>query len=235
MTKKPGLLSSRFWIFLGLGVLAAVIVLTLYKIRLPFIEGIDEKASDARFKARGQLSPSSEVVIVAIDEKSINKLGRWPWPRTTMAKLINELTHAKVVAFDVVFSEPETKQRDNSLGSAVRKAKNVVLGYFLREEATELPHAASINQLERSKIKFLKTIGEVETIPVPELPGLEANIPVIGAGAKGFGLFNIFPDENDGVVRRAQLLFLYQGELYPSLGLEALRQYYVNPCIIWSR
>ncbi|OGQ72042.1 MAG: hypothetical protein A2235_12110 [Deltaproteobacteria bacterium RIFOXYA2_FULL_42_10] len=91
MTKKPGLLSSRFWIFLGLGVLAAVIVLTLYKIRLPFIEGIDEKASDARFKARGQLSPSSEVVIVAIDEKSINKLGRWPWPRTTMAKLINEL------------------------------------------------------------------------------------------------------------------------------------------------
>ncbi|OGQ25232.1 MAG: hypothetical protein A3D29_01610 [Deltaproteobacteria bacterium RIFCSPHIGHO2_02_FULL_42_44] len=232
MTKKPGLLSSRFWIFLGLGVLAAVIVLTLYKIRLPFIEGIDEKASDARFKARGQISPSSEVVIVAIDEKSINKLGRWPWPRTTMAKLINELTHAKVVAFDVVFSEPETKQRDNSLGSAVRKAKNVVLGYFLREEATELPHAASINQLERSKIKFLKTIGEVETIPVPELPGLEANIPVIGAGAKGFGLFNIFPDENDGVVRRAQLLFLYQGELYPSLGLEALRQYYDSNSVL---
>ncbi|MBI5874708.1 MAG: adenylate/guanylate cyclase domain-containing protein [Deltaproteobacteria bacterium] len=66
---------------------------------------------------------------------------------------------------------------------------------------------------------------EIESIPVAELPGINTNIPVIGKGAKGFGLFNILPDANDGVIRRSQLVFLYQGELYPSLALEALKNY----------
>ncbi|MBI3754436.1 MAG: adenylate/guanylate cyclase domain-containing protein [Deltaproteobacteria bacterium] len=225
MKKGAGFIANKFWIFLLWGVLASAIGLVFYKIKPPFLQGIDQIAGDARFKARGKVSPGKAVAIVAIDGKSINELGRWPWPRTTMAKLIKGLASAKVVGLDIVFSEPETKERDLSLGNEVSKAGNVVMGYFLREDAARAPEQEALNQLDRSKIKFIKKLDEVESIPVVELPGINTNIPVIGKGAKGFGLFNIFPDENDGVIRRSQLVFLYQGELYPSLALEALRHY----------
>src|SRR3978361_966587 len=49
------------------------------------------------------------VTIVNIDEKSLAKLGQWPWPRTRIADLVNNLTKlgAAVIAFDVIFSEPD--------------------------------------------------------------------------------------------------------------------------------
>src|SRR5437868_11670318 len=49
------------------------------------------------------------VTIVDIDDKSLAKLGQWPWPRTRIADLITELTRlgAVVIAFDAVFSEPD--------------------------------------------------------------------------------------------------------------------------------
>ena len=49
------------------------------------------------------------VVIVDIDEKSLNSIGQWPWPRTRIADMITRLTQmgALVVAFDVVFAEPD--------------------------------------------------------------------------------------------------------------------------------
>lgn len=212
--------------------LASAFGLVLYKAEPSFIQGIDQIAGDARFKARGKAFPGKEVVIVAIDEKSVNELGRWPWPRTTMAKLVKGLVPAKVVGLDIVFSEPETKERDSNLGNEVSKAGNVVLGYFLREDAARVPEQEAINQLGRSKIKIIKKLEEIESIPVAELPGINTNIPVIGKGAKGFGLFNIFPDGNDGVIRRSQLVFLYQGELYPSLALEALKSYLGGDIVI---
>ncbi|MBI5048805.1 MAG: adenylate/guanylate cyclase domain-containing protein [Deltaproteobacteria bacterium] len=225
MRKGSGFIGNKLWIFLLCGIFASVFALVIYKIKPPFINGIDQIASDARFKARGKVSPVTEVAIVAIDEKSVNELGRWPWSRATMAKLVKGLEPAKVVAFDIVFSEPETKERDRSLGDAVKKAGNIVMGYFLREEANKAPDPEAMNQLDRSKIKLVKMIEEVDSIPVPELPGIETNIPAVGKGAIGFGLFNIFPDENDGVIRKSQLVFLYEGELYPSLALESLKHY----------
>nr|MDA8163984.1 CHASE2 domain-containing protein [Desulfobacteraceae bacterium] len=47
---------------------------------------------DLFFTIRGPVAPGNEVVIAAIDEKSIDKLGRWPWPRRTMADLAEKLS-----------------------------------------------------------------------------------------------------------------------------------------------
>ena len=232
MKRDSGFTGNKFWIFLVWGALASALSLGLYKIKPSFIQGIDEVAGDARFKARGKVAPSDDVIIVAIDEKSVNELGRWPWPRTVMARLVNNLAPAKVAAFDIVFSEPETKERDKALGDAIKKAGNVILGYFLREEAGDKRDEKALSQIDRSKIKLVKMIGQVESVPLPELPGIEANIPVVGKDAAGFGLFNIYPDENDGKVRRSHLIFLHNEEVYPSLALEALRHYYKGSIIL---
>ena len=67
-------------------------------------------ASDLRFWLRGHLLPGPEVVIAAIDEQSIDTLGRWPWPYTMQAQLIRRLTAygAAVIGYDVVFSSSDT-------------------------------------------------------------------------------------------------------------------------------
>lgn len=67
-------------------------------------------ASDLRFRVRGALLPGPEVVIASIDEKSLQDLGRWPWPYTVQADLVRRLTAygAAAIGYDVVFSESDT-------------------------------------------------------------------------------------------------------------------------------
>ncbi|MGE3538898.1 MAG: CHASE2 domain-containing protein [Candidatus Tectimicrobiota bacterium] len=66
--------------------------------------------SDLRFRVRGPELPGPEVVIAAVDEKSIDQLGRWPWPYTVQAQLVRQLTAygAAAIGYDVVFSSSDT-------------------------------------------------------------------------------------------------------------------------------
>ncbi|MDH4249312.1 MAG: adenylate/guanylate cyclase domain-containing protein, partial [Deltaproteobacteria bacterium] len=71
---------------------------------------MDKKWVDFIIKARGVQPHTSEVVIATIDTQSVDRYGRWPWPRSRMAELVETLNaHYKVgtIGFDIVFSEPE--------------------------------------------------------------------------------------------------------------------------------
>lgn len=76
------------------------------------------------------------IVLVTIDDPSLKELGRWPWPRSLHADLIDRLSAAQPAAilFDVIFSEPGVPANDRRLAAAVCNAGNVVLP-LLREEA----------------------------------------------------------------------------------------------------
>ena len=103
-----------------LGLLFTLIVLLLFwldeahETGKPFmvapLHRLELLASDLRFRVRGPLTPGPEVVIAAIDEQSIDALGRWPWPYTVQAELVRRLTSygAAAIAYDVVFSESDT-------------------------------------------------------------------------------------------------------------------------------
>lgn len=227
--------------FLALGFLAAMLVVLAYWARPGFMVSMDLKAFDAMTAARGVVQPPPEIVIVAVDEKSVNELGRWPWSRQRTAELIRMLAPAKVTAVDMVFSEPEDARSDAALASAVREAGNVVLGYFFRDDSTETPLKSSLAQLRRSKIRLVRFSGSAgaaregasapRIVPVYFFSGVDPNIPAIGERAAGFGSFNVFPHE-DGLYRAAYLLYGYEGELYPVLALEAVREYYSDTLLV---
>jgi len=86
-----------------------LLVLALYVTRFPFFELVELKTVDLRFRSRPVAHHSSEVVLAVIDEKSLDQEGRWPWPRSRMADLVQQLSHAgaKVIAFGVSFPEAE--------------------------------------------------------------------------------------------------------------------------------
>lgn len=95
---------------LRISIMLAVVVSALYLSGFSFLLDMMElKAYDLRFKSRGDMKPGDEVAIAVIDEKSLDVLGRWPWPRSVIAQLVDRLSEggARVIGFDIVFSEPE--------------------------------------------------------------------------------------------------------------------------------
>src|SRR6266446_6140554 len=86
-----------------------LLVVTLFFYGPPILDLIELKTYDLRFLSRGHVPPSPAVVMALIDEKSLATEGRWPWPRSKIATLIDMLSHdgAKVIGFDIGFLEPD--------------------------------------------------------------------------------------------------------------------------------
>lgn len=103
---------------LKIGLISISLVLVLQWLALPFLTRLELLALDWRFNIVGARSPAGqEVVIATIDEKSIDLLGRWPWPRRIMAELVERLMEydVKTIGFDVVFSSPDESSGIGSL------------------------------------------------------------------------------------------------------------------------
>ena len=98
--------------FIFLSVPIILIGLFAYSIGVPFLDLMELKTIDARFKSREKIEPRSDVVLAVIDEKSIAREGKWIWPRSKMADLVTKLSNAeaKVIAFDIGFLEPDDKR-----------------------------------------------------------------------------------------------------------------------------
>jgi len=216
---------TRFFKFIGISILAIAITMVLYTQRIGFFTALDIKLKDARFRLRPQIKPDKNVVIAAIDSKSIDELGRWPWDRSVIASLVENLKYygAKTVAFDIVFSEPSNPVSDNALAAAIKEAGNVVAGYFFRNE--EKSHSEeSLKLLEKSRVTILKVVDNVKEVPVVSYSFVDNNLKEISDAAVLSGYFNIIPDE-DGIIRSSNVLLFNNGEFYPSLSMSALKNY----------
>ena len=94
---------------LSLSFYSILLVIVLFMIGIPILDLIELKTFDLRFRMRGHEKPSNTVVMAVIDEKSLDKEGRWPWPRSKIAALVDALNKdgAKVIGFDIGFLEPD--------------------------------------------------------------------------------------------------------------------------------
>jgi adenylate cyclase len=86
-----------------------LLVVMLFFSGPPIFELIEFKTYDLRFFSRGHVQPSPAVVLALVDEKSLAIEGRWPWPRSKFATLVDLLSHdgARVIGFDIGFLEPD--------------------------------------------------------------------------------------------------------------------------------
>jgi serine/threonine-protein kinase len=93
----------------AIGLTITFVVLVTMWVRPSFLETIEHKLFDLRLKWFGSGAPAQNIALVAIDEESITKLGRWPWPRSRIAALVDLLAAkgAKVIGLGLILSEPE--------------------------------------------------------------------------------------------------------------------------------
>jgi len=205
------------------------------------VEELRVRTFDTFQRIDPRVKKARPVTIVDIDDKSLaSKLGQWPWPRTRIADMVATLTKlgAVVIAFDIVFSEPDrlnpdvaadtfrnldemTREKLRALPSNdqffadVMRHSRVVLG------ESGLPDVQS--ELDKSlPVTGLAMLGEEPQPFMVEWAGLLRNVPVLEAAAAGRGLFSI-GQERDGIVRRVPMLMLAQGATMPSLSFEMLR------------
>ena len=90
-------------------IMAIIIGISAYVAGVPFLDMMELKTIDLRFTARGPIDPSPYVTLAVVDEKSLSREGKWPWPRKKMADFITKLSDAgaRVIAFDIVWAEPD--------------------------------------------------------------------------------------------------------------------------------
>ncbi len=102
-----GILKRNPSFFLGLGI--TLIFLGLGFFRMGFLDTLELKFYDVMMNFRGDPQSPSDIVIVDIDNDSIEKLGRWPWPRSLLAKGITKINSGepKVIGLNFILSEPE--------------------------------------------------------------------------------------------------------------------------------
>lgn len=236
-----GVLSVTGW---KIGLVCSLLTLGLWTSGFAFFHDIELKTVDARFRLRGVRPVADQVVIAGIDQRSIDALGRWPWPRSDLASLIDSLHElgAKVIALDIVFAEPERNapENDQRLAEAISRAGNVVLGYYFRTaidpggggppggrreslpagvaEEEEKRFQEGLASVAASRVPIVRMRGEFE--PRDVCVGVEPNIPLISRASKAQGFFSIRPD-NDGVVRRIPTVISCRDNYYTSLSLRA--------------
>ena len=133
---KSGKKSHKgFIIMIGIAATLAALIIT----SVEFSRVLELKTIDWRFKVRGELTPEAPIVIVAIDDASFPEMPeRWTWPRTFHGEVVKNLKQmgAKVIGFDLLYSEPTAKspEEDEYFAAEVRKAGNVIMGMVLNIE-----------------------------------------------------------------------------------------------------
>jgi adenylate cyclase len=194
---------------------SAVFFVLKYEIS-PFFE-LAQKTDDVNFDFNKN-KLNENIVFAAIDEKSVNNFGRWPWSRKVLADGLEKLDKASVVLLDITFSETSTEDEDKYLCNVISKMNNVVCGFFLRDKATQ-----RIDN-KRKAILSLSTLERIKgkNLSLPRADYAEASIESVLKSCAMNATFSTFPDK-DGIFRRYPLGFVYDNSVYPTLGIQGLR------------
>ena len=238
ITKIREIFGFTFWF----GLLVIMLLLVLRVTDPGFLQIIRFQSFDFYQRMKPRQFTNLPVRIIDVDEASLVKYGQWPWPRTVIADLINELTAkgAIVIGFDIVFAE-----RDRLSPPRIAD-ENPNLPRAVREALRALPHTevAMREAMSRSRVVLGQTSvrnrtdsglrdQQIDTIPhasiggdpepyLQKFPDLVQNILELEEVAKGHGVFSLAPDL-DGVYRRLPIVMKVQDKYRLALSVEILR------------
>ena len=216
---------------------------------VPIITQLDNIVYDARLQLTMPRGVDERIVILDIDEKSLQEVARWPWPRDIMAELIEKLFgkyEVAIVAFDVVFAEADyssgIRVLDQLAQGTLKDVPDFLQSY--RGLRSSLDNDGRFAQAIKGKSVVLgyylnsdKDAKRIAAIPDPVLPkgtfqgrnipftswvGYGGNLAQFLGNAASAGHFNPITDP-DGVVRRVPMIAELDGAYYEALSLAVVR------------
>jgi adenylate cyclase len=194
--------------------------------------------ADQHLRRPMQSRSTRRVVVVEIDDRSLEALGPWPWPRETIASLIGAIAAAKpaVIAVDILFAEPDSRSPAalaRQLGALTARPEIATLAATLTDGDTMLAKAALDVPMV---LGFVLDPERHETMPqvpiilrgAPTLDGLWGAPGAVGPtallreSASSVAALSL-PANSDGIVRHVPLLVVVGGTVLPGLAVEAAR------------
>ncbi len=183
---------------------------------------IDREAKDNR------------LVLAAIDDKSLTKIGRWPWSRTQITKLVNKLNQygAKVVAFDVFFSEPElacnAESPDLLLSESFKNfqstpGKKIIIPYsVVKKDRQGDDKETYFSEAPDQLLNFLMDARQAEGSNLQEFLVEKKVFPIDILANSETGISHIEAEADaDGVFRHYPVIANVSGMYFPSFSLQA--------------
>jgi adenylate cyclase len=224
-------------------------------INIPILTSLENQAYDARLEITLPKDVDKQVVIVDIDEKSLDEIGQWPWNRNILAKISDVLFdyyQIKAIGYDIVFAEED-------IDEGAKLLKSMATGSlqddpeFIDEYHRVMPslqHDQRFAEALKDRKTVLGFVMDTDTIK-GELPdaiteldkntlkklaiykanGYTANLKLLQDSAFSGGFFNNPLLDDDGVFRRVPLLQTYDNELHESLALALTRAATGSPAI----
>jgi len=214
--------------------------------QLPFLDRLDRFIYDVRLRATLPATLDPRIVIVDIDDPSLQELGQWPWGRDQLARLTSEVMErqqARVLGFDVLFVESDAS---SGLDALRRLAKGTLQDRagFARDIEVLAPtldrDAAFAKTLAGRRVAlgfYLTRTAEPRAkgvLPAPVLPadafppgrdyttqwnGFVGSIAPLAEAAPVGGFLNVVLDRDvDGVVRSVPLIARYDGGEHAAAG-----------------
>ena len=233
----------------GIAIVFACMLSVSEIVPMRWLQALEMQAYDARLRFFMPRTVDPRIVILDIDEKSLQQVGRWPWPRDVMARLIDKLFDrygVALVGFDVVFAEADYSSGIRALDEMAQNQLKQAPGF--QELYSRIRPGLDNDGLFAKAIKGRPVVlgyyfssekdsPRTGAIPAPVLPkgtftgrnisftswiGYGGNLPQFQSNAAAAGHFNPVVDF-DGVVRRVPMLAELDGAYYESLSLAMLR------------
>jgi len=228
------------------------VLILAYLIGVPLLDVLEQTTYDRRLQAHAARAPAGDVVIVAVDEKSLARHGRWPWSRATLADIVAKLDAggARAIAFDVFFPEAENHaalaaiarlEKTRAAPAAYRALKQAldVDAQFARAIGTNgrvvLPQVFLLAADDLDQNPAAASDAAFASIAKEALPaepeaaahatralGVVGNLDALAQGARYQGHINSVADA-DGSVRWTPLVIAYRDKLFPSADVQAAR------------
>ncbi len=231
---------------------------TTGQIQIPTMQRVENILYDLRLRVTMPNTMDDRIVILDIDEKSLAQEGHWPWRRDKLAYLMDmvfDYYGAKVLGFDVVFSEPDTSggmdaldklaktelQQDSKFLSAIEKVRPelsfddkfakslqnrpVVMGYFLSH------HEEENNELGLLPQPLASADGREFSSLLFKARSYVGNLAQLQSATQMGGYLNNSNVDEDGVYRRLPMVTQYKNQLYSTLSLSILQQIMGMPSV----
>jgi adenylate cyclase len=233
-------------------ILVACLVFHTFDNQKPdLLSALDNRVADAMFRWRGPVKTTGSVVIIDIDEKSLQEIGQWPWPRNIVAQLIRRILaeEPRVIGLDIVFAEQDrtspiryVDELQKIFSIKLPSLKNsavdpeiidhdLALGRAVASGPTVLGYMFQVNDDGLKKPHELpfpscRINVQPETTSFRDLALTKAYRGVVNimdvAQGQSEGFFNVFPDSS-GTIRKVPLFMMLDDIPYPSLALEMFR------------
>ncbi|HBC46313.1 MAG TPA: hypothetical protein DCZ43_04635 [candidate division Zixibacteria bacterium] len=209
-------------------ILILVLVVSLYFDRHESLEKLELTIQDVMFKVRGPKIVPQDIVIVGIDNRSLQNLGKWPWNRDKMAHLVTAISalRPKTIALDMTFSPNDYQSStgyNDSLANALTRAHNAVIGFHYSQgdnsQGVLLPDG-----LANCVYKSIDDLSSFSKYPPLIASRLFPPEPVLANSAARLGFIN-FNFDDDRKIRWQPLIVGYRGEFFPSFQVAAAANY----------